>query len=640
MDASAIDTKLHAERQRALALAAIGVVFGDIGTSPLYMMKETFARNGGMEPTELAVYGVLSLAFWSLMIIVSVKYCIFIMRADNKGEGGVLSLASLAMRTGHAAPRRRRLIWMLALAGLALFYGDALITPSVSVLSAVEGLTVDPRAAESVAAELATHSGFSFVVLIAIAILGALFVLQSRGTHRVGRLFGPVMVAWFATIGLLGLAQVMQRPDIVSAIWPGYAIDLVITHPWAAFVALGSIVLCVTGAEALYADMGHFGKTPIRMAWVAVATCLLLNYFGQGVLLLADETTRRNPFYLLAPNWALYPMILLATCATVIASQAVISGVFSLTRQAIQLGYLPRMDIRHTSATEMGQIYIPQINWLLMAGVVLIVLMFQTSSALTHAYGLAVTGAMTIDCLLAAIVARWLWGWSRWLAYVVFGAFLVVDLTFLASNTLKIPTGGWFPIVIAGAALLIFTVWRRGREVLVSKLYRDAMPIKEFLEHWDRTTERVSGTAVFMSSNPTVVPTAFLHNLKHNHVVHERVVIMKVNVEDVPRVPDAQRIVVEKLGKGFHQVTVTYGFMERPDVPRALELCRQFGLSFDLMQTTFFLGRETLIPASRSELRRWQAALFIAMQATALSATRFFRIPANRVVEMGTQVEI
>jgi KUP system potassium uptake protein len=365
-----------------------------------------------------------------------------------------------------------------------------------------------------------------------------------------------------------------------------------------------------------------------------------MNYYGQGALLLTNPAATSNPFYLLVPGWALYPMVVLATCATIIASQAVISGVFSLTRQAIQLGYLPRMDIRHTSATEMGQIYIPRVNWLLMIGVALMVVTFGSSSDLAHAYGIAVFGAMSIDCILAAIVARWLWGWNRWLAYGVFGFFLVVDLTFFGSNTLKIPTGGWFPIAVAVGALLIFRVWNRGREVLLSKLYRDAMPIREFLEHWDRTTERVTGTAVFMTSNPSVIPTAFLHNLKHNHVVHERVVIMKVDVEDIPRVPDAQRIQVDKLGKGFFTVIVHYGFMERPDVPRALELCRQYGLSFDLMQTTFFLGRETLIPASRSELRRWQAAIFIAMQATALSATRFFRIPANRVVEMGTQVEI
>ncbi len=627
MDASAKD-ELTAARHRALAFAAVGVVFGDIGTSPLYMMKETFAVTSSMPLSEATVMGVLSIVFWSLMIIVSIKYCIFIMRADNKGEGGVLSLASLALRTGHAAPRRRQAIWLLALMGLALFYGDALITPSVSVLSAVEGLKV------------ATSAFDSLVVPLATCILVALFVFQSRGTHRVAKLFGPIMTLWFLTIGLLGFLEILERPSILLALNPAYAVELIAVAPWVTFVALGSIVLCVTGAEAIYADMGHFGKGPIRTAWVGVGTCLVLNYFGQGALLLSDETVRGNPFFHLAPSWALYPMVLLATCATVIASQAVISGVFSLSRQAIQLGYLPRMDIRHTSATEMGQIYLPQINWLLMAGVAIIVLSFQTSSALTHAYGLAVTGAMTIDTILAMIVARWLWGWRRWQVFALFAVFLFVDVMFLSSNMLKIPSGGWLPILVAIGCLIMFTVWNRGREILVSKLYRDAMPMREFLEHWDRTTERVSGTAVFMTSNPGVVPTAFLHNLKHNHVVHERVVLMKVNVEDYPRVPDASRIEVEKLGKGFHQVTVHYGFMERPDVPRALELCRQFGLSFDLMQTTFFLGRETLIPASRSELMRWQAALFIGLQATALSATRFFRIPANRVVEMGTQVEI
>ncbi|MEQ1867344.1 MAG: KUP/HAK/KT family potassium transporter, partial [Micropepsaceae bacterium] len=504
-----IDPKAQTARQRTLALAALGIVFGDIGTSPLYMMRETF--HGGMGLDEASVYGVLSIAVWSLVIIVTLKYCVFVMRADNKGEGGVLSLASLALRTGHAAPRRRRIIWLLALTGLSLFYGDALITPSVSVLSAVEGLKV------------ATDAFDDLVVPLATVILIGLFMLQSRGTAGVGRLFGPIMVLWFLTLGTLGLIEVLQHPAILSAIWPGYAIDLIIAKPWITFVALGAIVLCVTGAEALYADMGHFGRGPIRIAWAGVSICLILNYFGQGALLLSDPSAIKNPFYRLAPEWALYPMVVLSTCATVIASQAVISGVFSLTRQAIQLGYLPRMDIRHTSATEMGQIYIPQINYLLMVGVAIVVISFQNSSALTHAYGLAVTGAMMIDGLLAAIVARWLWGWSRWLAWTVFGAFFLVDLMFLTSNMLKIPTGGWFPIVCAIAALAAFMVWNRGREILVTKLYRDAMPIREFLEHWDRTTERVSGTAVFMTSNPAVIPTAFLHNLKHNHVVHERV---------------------------------------------------------------------------------------------------------------------
>jgi KUP system potassium uptake protein len=630
MDATIPTSKQDAAaRHQSLTLAALGIVFGDIGTSPLYTMHQTFGESSGLALNQTTVMGVLSLIFWSLVIIVSLKYCWLIMRADNKGEGGVLSLAALALRAGHAAPRRRAMISIMALVGLALFYGDGLITPSISVLSAVEGLSI------------ATHAFDPFVVPLATFILVVLFVLQSRGTHGVGRLFGPIMLLWFGVLGVLGLSQVVQQPGILAALLPFYAFDLIVAHPWQTFIALGAIVLCVTGAEALYADMGHFGKGPIRTAWYFfVMPCLVLNYFGQGALLLADATAIKNPFYLLAPSWALYAMVALATCATVIASQAVISGVFSLTRQAIQLGYLPRLEIKHTSASEIGAIYIPAVNWALMTGVAVIVVAFGSSTALAHAYGFAVTGAMTIDCILAAVVARWIWGWNRWLTFAVFGGFLVVDFAFFSSNALKIPSGGWFPLAVAVVAFGGFSVWKRGREALLAKLYRDAMPIREFLQHWDRTTERVSGTAVFMTSNPAVVPTAFLHNLKHNHVIHERVVFMKISVEDVPRVGDEHRIAVEKLGKGFFQVSAKYGFMERPDVPRALDLCRPHGMSFDLMQTTFFLGRETLIPASRSELRRWQAHAFIAMQAVAQSATRFFRIPPNRVVEMGTQVEI
>ena len=630
MDATLTMTKqAAAARHQSLTLAALGIVFGDIGTSPLYTMHQTFGTAGGLPLNHATMMGVLSLIFWSLIIIVSVKYCWLIMRADNKGEGGVLSLAALALRAGHAAPRRRAIISIMALVGLALFYGDGLITPSMSVLSAVEGLSV------------ATTAFDPFVVPLATVILVVLFVLQSRGTHGVGRLFGPIMVLWFGTLGVLGLVQIVHRPDILAALLPFYALDLIVAHPLTTFIALGAIVLCATGAEALYADMGHFGKGPIRTAWYFfVMPCLVINYFGQGALLLSDPATLKNPFFLLAPAWSLYAMVALATCATVIASQAVISGVFSLTRQAIQLGYLPRMDIRHTSASEIGQIYIPAINWALMIGVAVIVVAFGSSNALAHAYGFAVTGAMTIDCILAAVVARWIWRWNRWVTYSVFGGFLLVDFAFFSSNALKIPSGGWFPLTVATVCFAGFSVWKRGREALLAKLYRDAMPIREFLQHWDRTTERVSGTAVFMTSNPAVVPTAFLHNLKHNHVVHERVIFMKVSVEDVPRVGDENRISMDKLGKGFFQVGAKYGFMERPDVPRALDLCRSHGLSFDLMQTTFFLGRETLIPASRSELRRWQAHVFIAMQAVALSATRFFRIPPNRVVEMGTQVEL
>jgi len=629
MDAIVSTKQADAARHQSLTIAALGIVFGDIGTSPLYTMHQTFGVSGGLALNQLTVMGVMSLILWSLIIVVSVKYCWLIMRADNKGEGGVLSLAALALRAGHAAPRRRAIISIMALAGLALFYGDGLITPSISVLSAVEGLSV------------ATNAFDPFVVPLATFILVVLFVLQSRGTHGVGRLFGPIMLLWFATLGILGLGEIVRHPDVLAAMLPFYAVDLVVAHPLPTFVALGAIVLCVTGAEALYADMGHFGKGPIRTAWYFfVMPCLVLNYFGQGALLLHDPQSLRNPFFLLAPGWSLYAMVALATLAAVIASQAVISGVFSLTRQAIQLGYLPRMDIRHTSASEIGQIYIPAINWALMIGVAIIVVAFGSSTALAHAYGFAVTGAMTIDCILAAVVARWIWRWNRWVTYSVFGGFLIVDFAFFSSNALKIPSGGWFPLAVAMVAFAGFSVWKRGREALIAKLYRDAMPIKEFLSHWNRATERVSGTAVFMTSNPAVVATAFLHNLKHNHVVHERVVFMKVSVEDVPRVGDEHRIAIEKLGKGFFQVSARYGFMERPDVPRALDLCRSRGLSFDLMETTFFLGRETLIAASRSDLFRWQAHVFIAMQAVALSATRFFRIPPNRVVEMGTQVEI
>jgi len=614
------------KRMLALTIGAIGVVYGDIGTSPLYAMREALhpvvAAGGDLRA---AVLGVASLLIWALLLIVTLKYVVFLMKADNKGEGGILSLVVLVETL---LQKKGGIVLSLCIIGAAFFFGDAMITPAMSVLSAVEGLKV-------------VNDGFDpYVVPLTLSILITLFLFQYKGTAGVASLFAPITFVWFLALGVMGVMHIFDDLDIFRALNPAHGLAMLIERPGLALLVFGGVFLAVTGGEALYADMGHFGQGPIRMAWAGVIVCLVCSYFGQGALLLASPGALGNLFFNMAPSWALFPLVALATCATVIASQAVISGVFSLTRQAIQLGYLPRMDIRHTSATEMGQIYIPQINWMLMIGITVIVVSFGSSSDLTHAYGLAVTGAMLMDTILAAIVARWLWGWSRWLTACVFGVFLVVDLLYVGSNMLKIPTGGWLPIVIAVGALAVFLVWNRGREILVSKLYRDAMPIEEFLERWDRTVERVTGTAVFMTSNPSVVPTAFLHNLKHNHVVHERVVIMKVNVDDVPRVGEAQRIEVEKLGKGFHKVTVHYGFMERPDVPRALELCRPFGLSFDLMQTTFFLGRETLIPASRSELRRWQAALFIAMQATALSATRFFRIPANRVVEMGTQVEI
>jgi KUP system potassium uptake protein len=629
MAAHAHDTTTAKAATGGMTIAALGVVFGDIGTSPFYMMRDAFGHTGGLPLNEEGIMGLLSMVFWALTLIVTIKYVVLIMQADNKGEGGVLSLASLALRTGHHAPRRRAVIAIMALFGLALFYGDGLITPTVSVLGAVEGLKViDP--------------GFqSYVVPIALIILTGLFLIQNRGTGKVGNMFGPVMLLWFAILGIMGTLQIAENPYILAAVSPHYAAMLIYDYPWQAFVGLGAVVLAVTGAEALYADMGHFGKNPIRRAWAFIVfPGLILNYFGQGAMMLARPETASAPFFKMAPDWALIPLVLLATVAAVIASQAIISGVFSLTRQAIQLGYLPRMDIRHTSDTEMGQIYIPRVNWLLMIGVMGLVIGFQESSRLTAAYGIAVTGAMAIDAVLAAIVARWLWGWSRWASLSVFGLFFLIDIALFSSNAMKIPQGGWFPLAVAVVLVTLFLTWKRGREALVSKLYRDAMPMKEFLNVWNKTTERVTGTAVFMTSNPGVVPTAFLHNLKHNHVVHERVVLMKVNTEDVPRVPDAQRVEVEKLGKGFHVVIAHYGFMERPDIPRLLEICRTHGIAFDLMDTTFFLGRETLIPGSRSELSWWQVQIFIWLQGSALSATRFFRIPANRVVEMGAQIEI
>ncbi|HAH09414.1 MAG TPA: potassium transporter Kup [Alphaproteobacteria bacterium] len=612
-----------------MIIAALGVVFGDIGTSPLYMMRDAFGHAGGLPLQADAVMGLLSLVFWSLTLIVTIKYVVLIMQADNRGEGGVLSLASLALRTGHHAPKRRAVLSVLALIGLALFYGDGLITPTVSVLGAVEGLK-----------EL--DEGFvPFIVPLATVILIGLFLIQRHGTGAVGKYFGPVMLIWFTVLGILGLSKIIENPGILAAISPHYAVQVFWNYPVQAFIGLGAVVLCVTGAEALYADMGHFGKGPIRKAWLfLVFPGLLLNYFGQGALLIADPTAVRAPFYLIAPEWAQAPLVILATLAAVIASQAIISGVFSLTRQAIQLGYLPRMDIRHTSHTEQGQIYIPRVNWLLMIGVIGLVLSFQSSGALTAAYGIAVTGAMAIDAILAAVVARWLWGWSRWSSLSVFGLFFLIDVALFSSNAMKIPQGGWFPLAVAIVAVFVFIAWKRGREALVSKLYKEAMPIKEFLSVWNKTTERVSGTAVFMTSNPGVVPTAFLHNLKHNHVVHERVILMKVNTEDSPRVPDGQRIEVEKLGKGFYAVTAHVGFMERADVPSLLEQCRAQGLAIDIMETTFFLGRETLIPAQKSDLNPIMAGMFFWLHSSALSATRFFSIPPNRVVELGAQIEI
>ena len=612
----------------ALTIAAIGVVYGDIGTSPLYTMRIVFGENRVLPLTEASLLGVLSLIFWSLLVVVTLKYVIVILRADNRGEGGILALSALAQRA--LSSRQRRSVVALAMIGAALFYGDGLITPAITVLSAIEGLKV------------ATPLFEPYVVPFALVILIALFLVQSRGTGSIGLLFGPVMCLWFAVLGILGLIQIVQSPHVLLALDPSYALALFAAHQWLAFVTLGAVFLAVTGAEALYTDMGHFGRLPIRIAWFGlVLPGLLLNYFGQGALLLADPATVANPFYMLAPPWALYPMVVLATWATVIASQAVISGAFSISGQAVQLGLLPRLSVRHTSAHTMGQIYVPAINWLLLAGVVLLVLGFQSSSNLAAAYGIAVSAAMAIDAVLAGIVAHNVWGWRPALVVAVFGAFLAIDLSFLSANALKILAGGWFPIVLAAVVFALMSTWRRGREVMFERLYRGAPALRSFLTSLSRRPPtRVPGTAVFLTANPATVPRALLHNLKHNKVLHERVVVLKVETEDVPRVPTSERLEVEHMGANFHRVVVRYGFMEQPDVTAVLTSCQLGPPEPTLMDTSFFLSRETFLPSARPDLPRWREQIFIHMANAALDATRYFRLPPDRVVEVGSQVEI
>ena len=612
-----------------LVVGAIGVVYGDIGTSPLYTMREAFGL-GGLPAGEATVLGVLSLVFWALLVIVTLKYVAIIMQADNQGQGGVLALATLALRGLRAGGRRQQLAIVLAMVGAALFYGDGIITPAISVLSAVEGLKV------------ATPAFEPYVVPIAIAILVVLFVVQRRGTGRVGKLFGPVMCVWFATLAVLGLAQILADPSVLRAVNPSYAVALFASHGWQAFVALGAVVLAVTGAEALYADMGHFGRRPIRLAWFSlVLPALLLNYFGQGALLIRDPGAVVNPFYLLAPSWALYPMVVLATWASVIASQAVISGAFSLTRQAIQLGYLPRLEIRHTSEQEAGQVYLPRVNWALMVAIVAVVVGFGSSSGLAAAYGIAVVGAMMIDAILACIVAVTLWRWNPVVAGLAFASLLAVDLAFFSSNALKIPAGGWFPIAFAAAVFTLMSTWRAGREALFQRLYRNSPSLRSFLASLARRPPvRVPGTAVFLTGNPDTVPRALLHNLKHNKVLHERVVVLKVQTDEVPEVAEAERVQVEHLGGNVHQVVLRYGFLEHPNVTVALMRCQLGAPEPSHADTSFFLSRESLIPSEHPDLHPWREQIFMQMANTALDATRYFRLPPDRVVEIGSQVEI
>ncbi len=610
-------------------LGAIGVVFGDIGTSPLYALKEVFGSQHPVPLNDANILGALSLVFWTLMVIVTLKYVTLILRADNRGEGGILALLALVVRLTRHQKRLRYVLGLLGVFGATLFYGDAVITPAISVLSAVEGLEV-------VAPQL-----HPYVVPTALTVLIGLFLIQAYGTGRVGVFFGPVTLLWFVTLAALGVASIAQTPGVLVAVYPVHAIHFFTDHPLISFIALGAVVLAVTGTEALYADMGHFGRGPIRAAWLAIVwPALLANYFGQGALLLRNPKAVENPFYLLAPDWFLVPLVILATAATVIASQAVISGAFSLTRQAIQLGLLPRMQIRHTSAREEGQIYIALVNWLLLAGVVFLVVEFRSSSGLAAAYGMAVTGAMMVDSLLVGAVMVLMWQWPRPLAALIVGALLAIDCTFFAANTLKFLHGGWLPLAIALALFTVLTTWRHGRQLLIARKRENAVGRDDFINLMADDIPRVPGTAVFMTGDREIAPSALLHNLKHNKVLHERVVFLSVKVEDVPYVPDAERIDLKDLGKNFYRVITRYGFMQQPDIPAALELAAKAGLPFEMLETTFVLGRETVIPTKRPGMAIWREHIFAWMMRNAASANDFFRIPANRVVELGSQIEI
>lgn len=617
----------HEKRLAPLALAALGVVYGDIGTSPLYALKEVFAGAHPVPITPENILGVLSLVVWSLVIVVSVKYVVFIMRADNKGEGGIMALMALALR--KAEGRRETAAIMLAgIAGAALFYGDGVITPAISVLSAVEGL------------EVATPALKAYVVPLTIGVLIGLFVFQRKGTASIGGLFGPIVCVWFAALALLGVVNILHDPGVLRAFNPEYALRFFAADRLLGFLALGGVFLVVTGGEALYADMGHFGRKPVQLAWFGlVLPSLLLNYFGQGALLIHDPEAIRNPFYLLAPEWALYPLVALATAATVIASQAVISGAYSITREAIQLGYAPRMEVQHTSEQQIGQIYLPAINWTLLVAVIALVLGFRSSTSLAAAYGIAVTGTMVITTGLAFIVVRRIWGWGWLRSALLIAFFLAVDLVFFAANAIKIEDGGWFPLVFGLGVFTLLGTWKRGRELLHQRMASEAIALDPFIQGLDsESVMRVPASAVFLSSNPDAVPHALLHNLKHNMVLHQRVAVVTVRVADVPHVPEDEQIEARTLPNGFFRIIVHYGFKDEPDIPKALDRCASFGISFDTMTTSYFLGRETLIPKLGSEMWLWREKLFVAMFRNAGSAASFFRIPPNRVVELGTQI--
>ncbi|QJB67917.1 potassium transporter Kup [Parasphingorhabdus halotolerans] len=626
-------SRQHNNAVAKLAAGAIGIVFGDIGTSPLYAFRETFIGAHPLDLDRIHVLGVVSLIFWSMTLVVTLQYVTITMRADNKGQGGSLALVALLT----SVMRKSRFGWVAVLLGVfatALFYGDSMITPAISVLSAVEGLTV-------------VQPGLGHLVIpIALTLLIFLFLIQSRGTAKIGALFAPIMFVYFLTIGTLGIIQIVLHPSILLAFNPWYAVQFFITDGMRAFLALGSVVLAVTGSEALFADMGHFGKKPMRIAWYGfVMPALLCNYFGQGAMILALDAADaaeaiKSPFFIMAPEFLRLPLVILATMATFIASQAVISGSFSVTHQAIQLGFIPRLSIKHTSASEAGQIYIPFVNWAIMISVILLVLTFQNSSNLASAYGIAVTGAMFIDTCLIAIVMVVLWKWKLWYAVPLLAIFFIVDGAYFAANLTKVPSGGWFPLAVGAVAFVILTTWAKGRQIMRKNMAEAAMPIEIFTKSAANSATRVPGTAIFMASSSVGVPSALLHNIKHNKVIHERVVILTVNIQDVPTVEPEDRVGVKDLGQGFYRLVLNFGFMQETDVPKALKTVKECGMEFDMMTTSFFLSRQTLLPSKKPEMMVWREKLFAWMLRNAATAMEFFKLPTNRVVELGSQMEI
>jgi len=619
----------HSASSASQWLAVLGVVYGDIGTSPLYALKASMTVFEGVPISEVEILGILSLFFWSLVLIVTVKYVMLVMRADNQGEGGILALMALAQRVAVNTSMRNALA-MVGIVGACLFFGDGIITPAISVLSAVEGL------------EVAAPTLKQYVIPISVAVIILLFMMQYRGTHSVGRVFGPVMALWFLVLAIMGIGQIIHRPDVLLAISPWHAIRLCLIYKYLAFVVLGAVVLCVTGAEALYADMGHFGPIPIRQSWLfIVLPSLVLCYFGQGAMLLRDPSSVQNPFFLMAPEWSRLPLVLLATAATVIASQAVISGAYSATRQCMQLGFLPRLTVRHTSNVEEGQIYVPQVNTALLVGVLALVVLFKTSDNLASAYGIAVTGTFLCTAVLAMVVFRRQFHWSRAAAIAVFGTLFLIDGVFFAANTLKVVEGGWVPLILGIALIALMTSWKRGRDLLLARWRQDSMPLAPFLARLPRSRSiiRVPGLAVFLTGNQDYVPTSLLHNLKHNKVLHEKVMFVTVQTTDRPEEAPEERSTVEELAPGIHRVVLRYGFMESPNIPRALEdLGPDSG--FDAMQASYFLGREVLVPGMAPNLSWWRRWLFLWLARNAVPATEFFRIPSDRVVELGVRIAI